>query len=318
MLVARSAERHVSPLAGLFYHFFIVMIFMLSDCNSNTQVSKNSVSDAGELRRLSDYCTSLKDTHGDTIVYVLDSGKPGANILLIAGTHGNEIAGIYAAELFVSLASVENGRVFVIPRLNSSGIPTGSRFVKIEHQGQNDPDWYVPPEGTTRYRGIEQRNINRSYPGSLTEGLTQKIAEAVMNLLVLENIDIAIDMHEAEPSSNIAWTIISNPKNVNVAVLAVLDLEEKGIPMRLDVSPPDMDGLSHKEWGNRTNAMSFLIETANPAQADNPSTDMLNDPNYALERRASIQLETIQSIVSQANLVLPLPLLYSGIPNYDQ
>jgi hypothetical protein len=276
------------------------------------------------VRRLSDYCPSLQNTPGDTDVYVLDSGKPGANLLLAAGTHGNEIAGIHAAEVFADFALVEKGRVLVIPRLNNSGVSAGTRLIPPEHQGRPDPDWYTPPESVTRYAGMEQRNINRSYPGTEQAGLAQKIALAVMRLLIDEDIDIAIDMHEAEPSSNIAWTIVSNPKNVQVGALAVLDLEEKGITMHLEVSPLNMDGLSHKEWGDRTKALSFLIETANPAQTAHPSPDELAAPLYALSKRAAIQLETVQTLVSRSNEVLFTPLIYSigeyqsGIPKYSQ
>jgi predicted deacylase len=302
---------------------FVIPFLLLLSCAGNSPGNSRGTAPFvsagdGAARLLSEYCPSLKGTPGDTAVYVLDSGKPGASILLAAGTHGNEIAGIRAAELFLDFAHVESGRVFVIPRLNNSGVSAGIRLVKAEDQNQSDPDWYTPPEGTARYDGIEQRNINRSYPGTEQAGLAQKVAFAVMNLLVRENIDIAIDMHEARPSSDLAWTIVSNPKNVHIAALAVLDLEEKNIMMHLDVSPPEMDGLSHKEWGNRTQAMAFLIETVNPAQADNPSIDELNDPRYALDRRAAIHLETVRTIVSLSNEALPLPLVISGIPEYSQ
>ena len=39
------------------------------------------------LRWLSDYHAPLKGTNFDAPVYVLDSGKPGATMLLIGGTH---------------------------------------------------------------------------------------------------------------------------------------------------------------------------------------------------------------------------------------
>jgi len=270
------------------------------------------------VRRLSYYCPSLHNTPGDAAVYVLDSGKPGANLLLAAGTHGNETAGIEAAELFIKNARVESGCVYVIPRLNASGIPAGSRLVLSEHQGRPDPDLYTPPEGGSQYAGMEQRNINRSYPGTENAGLAQKTAFAVMRLLVSENIDIAIDMHEAQPGSDLAWVIVSNPKNVQIAALAILDLDDRGILMRLDASPSNMDGLSHKEWGNRTRAMSFLIETVNPNQAENPLADYLNNPYYSLSRRAAIQLEAIRVLVSRCNEVLPAPLVFSGIPEYAE
>ena len=295
------------------------LVFLSCVSNFAVQKASNSAGNGtAAVRRLSDYCTSLQNNPADTAVYVLDSGKSGANLLLVAGAHGNEIAGIRAAEFFAEHAQIERGRVFVIPRLNVSGVLAGARLVQPEIQGEPDPDVYIPPEGRTLYAGMEQRNINRSYPGTEYAGVTQKIALAVMQLLVSENIDIAIDMHEAGLSSNMAWTIVANPKNVQIAALAVLDLEEEGIPMHLEASAPDMDGLSHKEWGDRTRAMSFLIETANPAQDDAVLPDELNDSRYSLDRRVAIQLETIRLLAARCNEVLPAAFVYSGIGEYAQ
>ena len=300
-----------------FIYIFSLCLISFS-CRGNTALIKNANAGVFIKRQLSYYCPALKKSHGDTAVYVLDSGKPGARMLLIGGTHGNEIAGIRAAELFAKYANIESGTVIVIPALNKSGVLAGSRLVQKKHQGGIDPEKYSPPGGTSEYPGIEQRNINRSYPGSENSGLAQKVAYAVMRLLVSENIDIAIDLHEAAPGSDLAWNIVSNPKNVHIAALAVIDLAETDILMHLDSSPADMEGLSHKEWGDRTKAMSFLIETVNPAQGLNPSLELQNDPQYALERRAAIHLETVRFLVSLCNEELGAPLFYSGIPRYSR
>jgi len=305
------------PVKYLKYVYLLAVNVIFLSCVSNANVS-NSDSGAFVVRQLSNYCPSLKNSSGDTAVYVLDSGKPGARMLLVAGTHGNEIGGIRAAEFFAEHALVEKGCVFVIPRLNAPGVKAGSRLVPPESQGQPDLDLYTPPEGASVYAGMEQRNIDRSYPGTEFAGTAQKIALAVMRLLVTENIEIAVDMHEASPSSPMAWNIVANPKNVQAAALTVFDLEEKGISMNLEESAPKMDGLSHKEWGDRTQAMSFLIETANPAQADNQSADEENDSRYALNRRVAIQLETIRLLVDRCNEKLSAPLVYSGISEYAE
>jgi len=296
-----------------FVHLIIIGLLFLS-CNSNSKAVNPSLlpdKSAFTIRKLSFYCPTLKNSPGDTEVYIMDSGKNGAKLLLAAGTHGNEIAGIRAAEYFIKNAVIETGSVFVIPHLNKSGVEAGSRLVNGKDQGLPDSEHYIPPKGFTRYEGIEQRNINRSYPGSDQGGLAQKIAFAVMHLLESENIDIAIDLHEAKPGSDLAWNIVSNPKNLNIAALAVLDLDKIGISMHLDSSPSHMDGLSHREWGNRTAAMSFLIETVNPAQADNPSRDVFLDSRYTLERRVSIHLEAIRHLVKRCNEVLSAPLDFS-------
>ena len=303
----------------LFYFFAVILV--VCSCVSTNNNKENvipvlSPQTGGSVRMLSHYLPSLLDKPGDTAVYVLDSGVPGPAMLLVAGTHGAEIAGIRAAEFFVEQAVVESGKVFVIPHLNKLGVIAGTRQVPLEYQGQPDPAEYTPPGATTVFPGIEQRNINRAYPGSEDMGLTQRIALAVMNLIVSENIDIAMDLHEAGPTSVLAWMIISNPKNIHIVAGTVLDLEERGITMGLDVSS-DNAGLSHREWGDRTQTFAFLTETANPYQDENPA-QFLGDPRYSLERRVAIQLETVRNIVANSNYFLPSPLLFSGIPEYSE
>ena len=59
-----------------------------------------------------------RGTNGDTDVYVLDSGKPGATALVLGGTHGNEPAGYMTAILMVENAVPAAGRLLVVPHAN--------------------------------------------------------------------------------------------------------------------------------------------------------------------------------------------------------
>jgi hypothetical protein len=68
------------------YTLLLAISFALLSCGKNLPADKPSGSSA--VRHLSDYCPSLKNTPGDTEVYVLDSGKDGVSLLLAAGTHG--------------------------------------------------------------------------------------------------------------------------------------------------------------------------------------------------------------------------------------
>jgi len=295
----------------------LFLLLSLSSCLSN-QIEighENFTGSEAAIRQLSYYLPSLRNTPVDTYVYILDSGKPGASLLLVGGTHGNEIAGIRAAEIFIERAVIEAGRVYIIPRLNILGVAIESRLIPIEHLERMNPEIFIPPGGITQYPGTEQRNINRSYPGAEDEGFAQLIALAIMNLLYIEAIDIAIDLHEARPSSDLAWTLIAHQKNVEIAALAILDLSDEGINLSLDLSPPN-DGFSHREWGNRTQASAFLIETANPLQDPNPHLYM-EDPHYSLERRIEIQLRTINAIVRRANEIMPMPLYFS-LPSFTE
>ena len=303
--------------------YFFVIIFLLASCVSTKGGIRQRVipvlspKTGGGVRQLSYYLPSLVNNPGDTAVYVLDSGVAGPGVLIVAGAHGNEYAGIRAAEIFVEQAIIETGIVFVIPHLNKFGYIAGTRNIPREYQGYPDPDVYTPPGGSTQQLdGYEQRNINRAYPGSDDMGLAQKIALAVMNLIVSENIRIAFDLHEAAPSSYLAWMIISNPKDTNIVADAIVDLKAHGITMSKERSSKN-SGLSHREWGDRTQTFAFLTETANPQMSQNPS-QYHNNPEYTMERRVSIQLESIRYLVANSNKYLPAPLIYSGIPIYRE
>jgi len=300
-----------------------VVILVLVSCVSNKAGIKQRVIPVlsprteGGVRQLSHYLPSLVNSPGDTRVYVLDSGSAGPSMLIVAGVHGAEYAGIRAAEIFVEQAIVETGKVFVIPHLNKLGYIAGTRNVPRAYQGLPDPDVYIPPGGSTQQlHGYEQRNINRAYPGSDDMGLAQRIALAVMNLIISENVKIAFDLHEAGPSSYLAWMIISNPKDTHIVADAVVDLKAQGITMSKERSSKN-SGLSHREWGDRTQTFAFLTETANPEQDRHPLF-YYYDPKYSMERRVSIQLESIRHLVANSNKYLPSPLLYSGIPIYSE
>ena len=302
-----------------FLCFFAVVLSFVS-CVSysvkNYELPVLTARTGGGVRMLSHYLPSLTNSPGDTLVYVLDSMVRGPSMLIVGGVHGAEYAGIRAAEFFIEHAVVKKGKVFVIPNLNKLGYIAGFRNVPRDYQGMPDPEVYTPPEGKTQFDGYEQRNINRAYPGSDDMGLAQQIALGVMNLIVSEKVRIAFDLHEAPPSSYLAWMIISNPKHTHIVADAVLDLEAQGIIMKKEVSS-NSSGLSHREWGDRSQTFAFLTETANPQQDTNPSL-YIDNPEYTLQRRVLIHLEVIRHIVANSNKYLPSPLIYSGIPVYSE
>ena len=72
-------------------------------------------------KRLSDYFSGLKNSPGDSSVYVFEGQNKGGNLLILGGTHPNEPAGFITAVLLVENLAVKQGKVIVIPRTNSSG-----------------------------------------------------------------------------------------------------------------------------------------------------------------------------------------------------
>ena len=276
--------------------------------------------------QLSDYLAVLKGTPGDTKVYLLEGKAPGATVFVAGGTHANEIAGIMAAVLLVERAGVSAGRLIVIPNANNSAVTFsdperpgpewitlatpggprrfkyGSRRTNPAHQGAADPPKFHHPQSSEEIEGAEARNLDRAHPGRADGTLTEKIAAAMLALLKAEKVDVAFDLHEANPGGRLAWMLVANPKSVELAAVAVLGLEADGIAMKLEPSSETFRGLSHREWGDATPAQSFLIETPNPGMGENPkNADVVNDKELPLSRRVGVHLATMMAVLSAWN-----------------
>ncbi|MCR4424871.1 MAG: succinylglutamate desuccinylase/aspartoacylase family protein [Firmicutes bacterium] len=293
---------------------------------------------ATAIKWLSAYHPAIAHTPVDTAVYYLEGKKPGPTLLILGGTHGNEIAGVMAATLIVERAVVESGRVIVVPRANNSassipdtlrpgiqwfsietasGVRTfryGDRRTSLEHQGP-DPATYVHEWSGGEMAGNESRNLNRVHPGKPDGSLTEQLAYAFSQLIEVEKVNIAIDLHEAGVTSRLANMIVANPKNLDIAALAVVDMEMAGMPMNVDQSAPTSWGLSHREWGDRTDVLAFLIETPNPGQEQNiVDPDVVNDPENPLSKRVAIHLTGIEAILNSVELMRGSRPVWTGLP----
>ncbi|MFQ5721827.1 MAG: succinylglutamate desuccinylase, partial [Candidatus Aminicenantales bacterium] len=70
---------------------------------------------------LSSYFPLLRNTAGDTEVFIFQGERQGGNLLILGGTHPNEPAGFVAAVLMIENIKAERGKVVIIPRANNSG-----------------------------------------------------------------------------------------------------------------------------------------------------------------------------------------------------
>ena len=292
-------------------------------------------------RLLSEWAPALAGTPGDTKVYVLEGREPGATVFVAGGTHGNELAGIMAAVVLVEHARVETGRLIVVPHANNSAIADvdperpgpefvviktaggerrfryGSRRTKAADQGAPDPRKYAHPKSKEEADGTEARNLNRLYPGVADGTLTERIAFGIMRLIRQEAVAVAFDLHEAAPESRLAWMMVANPKNIDTAAAAVLDLEGRGLSMKLENSSTTFRGLSHREWGDESPAQAFLFETPSPSMVKNTKDiDFVNDPQLPLSRRVGGHLEAFAAVIAAYNASAPPSARFSiaGVP----
>jgi hypothetical protein len=317
-----------------------------------------------ETRLLSDYFPPLKGSAGDTKIYIFEGATPGATVMLLGGTHPNEPAGFIAATVIVENLVVNTGRIIVIPQACASGFRSTDPFEGypefFELPGKSGPrtfrmgsrvccplDQWPDPLVCTQYpsgqslSGIEARNLNRSYPGRPNGSFTERVAYAIMELLKTEQVDVAFDLHEAAPEIPIINAIVYHEKGEDIALTAVLDLETSDMRYAPELSPVNFHGLSHREWGDRTDVIPFLMEVSNPIQGrlrGRTNADLITkgvsvrylealhsdalrieyDPDgEPLERRVGRHLEGFRAILDAYNeFHADRPVDMAGLPSY--
>ena len=242
-----------------------------------------------EVRMLSDYNPALKDTHGDTEIYVLDSGNPGASILVLGGTHPNEPSGVVAAVTLIENCQPKTGVLYVIPRANHSAFtctdpqegapmfftiatPGGDRTFRFGSRATNpidqwpDSDVYVHRTSGQTLSGSETRNLNRAYPGSNTGTFTERVTYGLTEFIKTNDVKITVDLHEASPEYPTINAIVAHQDAMELASWAAMDMQLEGMKISIEASPTNLHGLSHRELGDFTDTMATLMETANASQ----------------------------------------------------
>jgi hypothetical protein len=239
---------------------------------------------------LSDYFPKISGTLLDSRVYIQDSGKPGGAVFILGGTHPNEPSGWLTAVLFLENAKVNEGRLIILPFAMSSGfrhnfpqeaspsfihIPIAGGGNRVFRYGSRDmqhtvmwpaPDIYIHKPSGQELAGNESKNLNRCYPGDPNGSPAEQLGYAIMELIRKEKVDLAFDLHEASPEYPVIDAIVAHERSMELAAAATKELKGMDIEFRLEPSPTNLRGLSHREWGDYTDTMPILMETGNPSQ----------------------------------------------------
>ncbi len=240
------------------------------------------------VKKLSDYFEPLRGTANDCNVYFLDGKAPGATIFVLGGSHPEEPAGRLTAWVLAENAVVETGRLIVVLSANRSAttvtrlggayppdfsIPTawGSRTFRMGDWWTNPLDQWPDPEVYFHYPSGQQlayvdvRNVNRAWPGRAGGTLTEQTAYAFMDLIKREKVDIEVDLHEAELQYPVINTIVTHQRGQDMATMVSMTLTDmEGFKIGTEFSPRTLHGLSHREVGDYSNAISLLFEAPEP------------------------------------------------------
>jgi predicted deacylase len=318
-----------------------------------------------KVGKLSDYYEGIKGTVADTNVFFMEGEEEGGSMLVIANTHSNEIVAGLTAFMIVENAVVEKGRLIVIPQFNNSGgrntragdgyplyfdidTPWGSKTFRMGNRDASpldqwsDPDVYVHyPEGQL-LSYMDVRNTNRTWPGRPDGPLMEQVCYAAMELIRNENIDATLDVHGAETLFPVTNCIVAPDKSMRIATMTSLTVKSKeGFDFHVEPSPSGMRGLSHREIGDYSDSMPFLVEAPLPFldQPTGPKTmDLLltgRDPfllslskkgmlfvpydeeGWPIERRAGQHTSVVLELMNQMARQYPeKEIVVSGIPKY--
>jgi hypothetical protein len=263
-------------------------------------------------RMLSATEPSLAGGPGDTPVFELAGPKPGGTMMILGGTHPQEIGGMLAAVLMIENARVKQGRLIVVPQANRSGFthtdpmeaylhsftidtPAGPRWFRVGMRLTNpadqwpDPEVFVHSPSGERMVGHETRNLNRNHPGRPRGWLTARVSYALTALA--RESSLVLDLHEAQPEYPVINMMVAHEHAFETAATATAAMQARRIPISLAASPKNLHGLSHREFGDYTKAEAVLTESPNPAMGrlrGRTGEDLVvdgHDPNYVRAAR---------------------------------
>jgi len=317
------------------------------------------------IGHLSDFCPTLRGTAADSVIFYLEGTKPGGKVLLLGSSHPNEPAGFLSTLIYVENAVVDQGTLIVIPFLNRSAscytrpgdgyplffsisTPWGEKTFRMGNREASPLDQWPDPEIYVHYPEkqllsyIDARNVNRAWPGRPNGFLMEQVTYAVMELIRKENVNVVIDFHEAETLYPVTNCIVAPDKSARIATLAALWVKPKeGFDCHVEPSPINFRGLSHREIGDYSDALPFLLEAPIPFldQPTGPKTQALllegKDPfllalakkgrlfvpydetGWSMDRRVGQHLSVSLEIINQFSKAVPdKKVMLSGVPRY--
>jgi len=317
---------------------------------------------------LGDYFEPIKGTINDSNIYFIDSGEPGPTVMVIGRSHPEEPATNLTAQILVENAEIETGRLIVAISANRSaststrpgeGYPLyysvdtewGSKTFRMGDRWTHPLDSWPDPEVYVHYPSRQMlsyadiRNQNRTWPGRADGSITEQTNYAFINLINQEGVELFIDLHTAELEYSVNNCIVTHERGQDIASMAAMTLtfEQFEYPIGVEFSPPALRGLSHREVGDHTDAISLLFEAPTMILdrirgatneellmgGDDPFVRRageygllyvpIPEDGWPMVTRVARHVETFTEVLKQWNFNYPdNQIMVSGLPNYAE
>ncbi len=172
---------------------------------------------------------------------------------------------------------------------------------------QDHPEMTVgnPGPGQQTLAGIDSRNVNRVFPGHPRGTITEQLAYAIVELIRQEEVNLAVDYHEAAPEYPTNNVIVAHERAADVATWAELLLAGDNIGISTDTSAINLRGLTHREWGDADpGVLPVLLEAPNVAQGRlkgrTTEEQIVEGRDLAYERVQMIQTQLNERLAERA------------------
>lgn len=227
---------------------------------------------------LEDYPTEVstykiaEGTDVENEVVVLKGEEEGPTIYIVAGVHGDEIAGWMTGNL-VKKVSIRAGTVHILAPANR---------------------WGASADPRTRYV-TEQQDLNRSFPGDPEGTMAQRAADAIFQDIQRVNPIFLFDLHEARSNrenydflgSSLIYTDLSKMSDMYLDLLLATETGEL-CSERFNFYGPGPIGSINNTVTTQLEIPTITVETYR---------------GYPLERRIGDQLDIVEYVLTWYGLL---------------
>ena len=189
-------------------------------------------------------------TPAATPYYVRDSGVSGPTVVITAGLHGDEPAGVYAADQ-IRHWPIKRGKLVVLPHANVAALQADKRLTPGEKHGVN--------------------NLNRDFPKASEDGPARgALATALWGFVQQQRPAWLVDLHEGvdfsgRTNTSVGSSVIVFPsqegRTAAAAMRAAVNATITNDSLHFTLRGPPVDGSLARAAGAHVGAHAMILET---------------------------------------------------------